>query len=118
MSKFVDFAITRSGNKARFAIREKFPNIEPVLLPEFGIKVYSLCNIFPTATFGVNCQVGAYTEIGNNVWIGDDVRIGAMCFIPEGVEIKDGAWIGPRCTFTNDKYPPSPKDKWEKTVIR
>jgi len=49
--------------------------------------------------------------------IGNRVRIGAMTFIPEGVTIEDDAWIGPRCTFTNDKYPPSGKENWQKTLI-
>ena len=115
--KFVNMAINTIGNKSRFSIRESFPNLEPILIPQFGIKIYPLCNIYHTASFGLTCQVGMYSEIGNNVWIGDRVKIGAMCFIPEGVEIRDDAWIGPRCTFTNDRFPPSPKEKWEKTVI-
>ena len=41
-----------------------------------------------------------------------------MCFIPEGVIIEDGVWVGPRVTFTNDKYPPSPKKKWKRTFVR
>ncbi len=104
--------------RVRFSFRNKFPNFEPIKFPEIGITIYSLCNIYPTASFGRGCQVGYCTEIGNNVWIGDEVRIGAFCFIPEGVTIHDGTWIGPRVTFTNDKYPPSPKEKWEKTVIK
>ena len=104
------------GRKLIF-ISAKFPNLEPLILPEFGIKIYSLCNIFPTVGFGINIQVGAYTEIGNRVQIGDNVRIGAMCFIPEGVIIKSGAWISPRVCFTNDRFPPSNKSQWEKTTI-
>lgn len=109
--------ITQYGRKLIF-INAKFPNLEPILLPEVGIKIYSLCNIFPTAGFGINIQIGAYTEIGNRVQIGDNVRIGAMCFIPEGVIIKSGAWIGPGCKFSNDMYPPSSKENWQKTVIK
>lgn len=62
-------------------------------------------------------SIGAFSEVGDRVVIGNDVRIGAMCFIPEGVVIKDGAWIGPRCTFTNDKFPPSARDEWQMTII-
>jgi len=40
-----------------------------------------------------------------------------MCFIPEGVTIEKNAWIGPRCTFTNDRYPPSPREKWQTTLV-
>jgi UDP-2-acetamido-3-amino-2,3-dideoxy-glucuronate N-acetyltransferase len=83
-----------------------------------GVKVWHPCNIYKSAVIGDNVSVGRFTEIGNYVKIGNDVRIGAMCFIPEGVTIEDGAWIGPKCTFTNDRYPPSPRGAWEVTVIR
>ena len=83
-----------------------------------GVRVWGVCNIYPTAKLGKNVKIGWFTEIGNNVVIGDNVTIGAMCFIPEGVTIETGAWIGPRCTFTNDRYPPKPKEHWEKTIVR
>ena len=66
-------------------------------------------NIWGNPEIADNVQVGAYTEIGDNVVIEENVIIGAMCFIPPGVRIRRGAWIGPRVTFTNDKYPPSDK---------
>jgi acetyltransferase-like isoleucine patch superfamily enzyme len=83
-----------------------------------GVKVWQPSNIYPTAKLGVDVSIGAYTEIGNSVEIGDQVRIGAMCFIPEGVTIEDKAWIGPRCTFTNDRFPPSVRENWEHTVVK
>jgi len=109
--------IMQYGRKLIF-INAKFPNLDPILLPEVGIKIYSLCNIFPTVGFGINIQIGAYTEIGNRVQIGDNVRIGAMCFIPEGVIIHSNVWIGPGCKFSNDMYPPSPRENWQKTYIK
>lgn len=75
------------------------------------------CNIYRDARIGKNVQVGAFSEIGPAV-IGDNVRIGAMCFIPAGVTIESNAWVGPRCTFTNDKFPPSDKEHWLPTVIK
>jgi len=108
--------MTKYGRKLIF-IKDKFPNIEPVMLPGFGIKIYPLCNIYQTVGFGINIQIGMYTEIGNCVQIGDNARIGAMCFIPEGVTIHSGSWIGPKVCFTNDRFPPSDKSKWEKTIV-
>ena len=75
-------------------------------------------NIHHLANIGQGVHIGMFTEIGPFVVIGDLVRIGAMCFIPEGVEIADGAWIGPRVTFTNDMYPPSGRENWQKTVVK
>lgn len=80
--------------------------------------IWKPCNIYKTAVLGKNLSIGMFTEIGNHVIIGNSVRIGFNCFIPEGVLIEDKAWIGPRVTFANDKYPPSGKDKWKKTIVR
>lgn len=80
--------------------------------------IWEPSNIYPTALIGANVRIGMFTEIGPNVSIGDNVRIGAMCFIPEGVMIEDDCFIGPRVTFTNDKYPPSPREQWGKIFVR
>lgn len=82
-----------------------------------GSKFWQPSNVYPSAKIGKNVSIGAFCEIGANVVIRDNVRIGAMSFIPEGVTIEDGAWIGPRVTFTNDMYPPSGRDSWLKTVV-
>jgi acetyltransferase-like isoleucine patch superfamily enzyme len=82
-----------------------------------GVTVWEPSKVSYDAIIGESVQVGSFSEIGPRVFIGNNVRIGAMCFIPEGVAIKENAWIGPRCTFTNDRFPPSPRDKWQKTVI-
>ncbi|MDD2679528.1 MAG: acyltransferase [Candidatus Omnitrophica bacterium] len=65
-----------------------------------------------------NSNIGAFVEIGPGVVIGDNVSIGAFCFIPSGITIEDGCFIGPGVLFTNDKYPPSHKAEWRKTVVK
>jgi UDP-2-acetamido-3-amino-2,3-dideoxy-glucuronate N-acetyltransferase len=72
-----------------------------------------------------NCKIGHGCTIHSHVWIGDGVVIGnyvrieAFTFIPPGVTIADGAFIGPRVTFTNDRRPPAPSPEgWEKTTVR
>lgn len=81
------------------------------------VQAFMPCNIYGPVEFGKNVKIGAFTEISGHVVIGDNVTIGAHCFIPEGVIIKDNVWIGPRVTFTNDRFPPASKDKWEKTIV-
>jgi UDP-2-acetamido-3-amino-2,3-dideoxy-glucuronate N-acetyltransferase len=54
---------------------------------------------------GDGCKIGAFVEIRKQVKIGRNVKIQAFAFIPEGVTIEDGVFIGPRACFTNDKYP-------------
>lgn len=56
-------------------------------------------------TIGENTKIGAFVEIKSGVTIGRNCKIQAFVFIPEGVTIKDGVFIGPHVTFTNDTYP-------------
>ena len=80
-------------------------------------KIWQPSNVYPTAIIGKNVNIGAFCEIGEGVVIGKNVRIGAMCFIPEGVVIEDDAWIGPRATFTNDRFPPSSRETWKPVLV-
>jgi acetyltransferase-like isoleucine patch superfamily enzyme len=80
-------------------------------------KIWQPSNIYKSAKIGKDVNIGAFCEIGENVEIGDFTRIGAMSFIPEGVKIGKNVFIGPRVTFSNDKYPPSGKDNWLKTTV-
>ena len=54
---------------------------------------------------GAGTKVGTFVEIRRDVKIGCNVKIQAFAFIPEGVTIGDGVFIGPHACFTNDKYP-------------
>jgi UDP-2-acetamido-3-amino-2,3-dideoxy-glucuronate N-acetyltransferase len=54
---------------------------------------------------GDDCKIGSFVEIRKDVTIGRRVKIQAFAFIPEGVTIEDGAFIGPHACFTNDRYP-------------
>lgn len=83
-----------------------------------GTKVWKqeLSNISDKATIGENCVLHSHIWIGDDVKIGNNVKIQAFSFIPNGVEIEDNCFIGPRTTFTNDKYPPS--GKVYKTLIK
>lgn len=66
-------------------------------------------------SIGEGCTIHAPVWIGNNVVIGDNVKIQAFSFIPDGVTIGDDSFVGPHVCFTNDKHPPSPE--WLKTVV-
>lgn len=79
--------------------------------------IWHYANIYE-ATLGSNVKVGSYSEIGKCVIIGNNVLIGAHCFICEGVTIEDNVFIGPNVVFTNDKYPPSSKEKWGKIKVK
>ena len=54
---------------------------------------------------GPGTKIGAFVEIRSEVVIGRNVKVQAFAFIPEGVTIEDGVFIGPHVCFTNDRYP-------------
>jgi UDP-2-acetamido-3-amino-2,3-dideoxy-glucuronate N-acetyltransferase len=58
-------------------------------------------------TVGAGCKIASFVEIQRGVILGRNVKVEAFAFIPTGVEIGDGAFIGPHVCFTNDRYPAS-----------
>src|SRR5215213_2554338 len=54
---------------------------------------------------GDECKIATFVEIQRGVVIGRRVKVEAFAFIPSGVTIEDGAFIGPHVCFTNDRYP-------------
>ena len=54
---------------------------------------------------GENCRIGAFVEIRKDVRIGNNCKIQAFAFLPEGITVEDGVFIGPHVCFTNDRYP-------------
>jgi len=83
------------------------------------MKIYKL----ETSNIG-DCIIGENCTLHSHIWIGDDVKIGnsvkiqAFAYIPNGVTIEDDVFIGPRTTFTNDLYPPSKGKHWKETLIK
>ena len=58
---------------------------------------------------GDNVSIGTHSIIERDNHIGNGVRIHSNCFVPEFIEIKDKAWIGPGVTILNVLHPPCPK---------
>ncbi|TMD38402.1 MAG: N-acetyltransferase [Chloroflexi bacterium] len=56
-------------------------------------------------TIGDGTKIAAFVEIQRGVIIGANVKIEAFAFLPTGVRIEDGAFIGPHACFTNDRFP-------------
>jgi len=54
---------------------------------------------------GDGCKIGAFVEIRRMAKIGRNVKIQAFAFIPEGITLEDGVFVGPHVCFTNDKHP-------------
>jgi acetyltransferase-like isoleucine patch superfamily enzyme len=56
-------------------------------------------------TIGDECKIATFVEIQRGVVLGRRVKVEAFAFIPSGVTIEDGVFIGPHVCFTNDRYP-------------
>lgn len=70
---------------------------------------------------GDGSKIGAFVEIRRTARLGKNVKVQAFAFIPEGITIEDGVFVGPHACFTNDKHPravnpdgsPQGADDWE-----
>ena len=54
---------------------------------------------------GDGCRIAAFVEIQRGVVVGRNAKVEAFAFIPSGVTIADGAFVGPHVCFTNDRLP-------------
>lgn len=81
-------------------------------------KIWQPSNVYPSAKLGKGVTVGCFAEVGHNVKVGDGTRIGAGAFVCEGVTLGAHVFIGPKVCFINDRLPPSPRDRWEQTVVK
>ncbi|HDM26913.1 MAG TPA: N-acetyltransferase [Candidatus Bathyarchaeota archaeon] len=78
-----------------------------------GTVIWNFVNLYG-CKIGKNCKIASFVEIGNGVKIGDNCKIEAFVYIPAGVTIEDNVFIGPKATFTNDKYPTA-QGEWKIT---
>ncbi|WP_455393058.1 acyltransferase [[Eubacterium] cellulosolvens] len=58
---------------------------------------------------GDNVSIGTHSTVERENRIGNGVRIHSNCFVPEFIEIRDKAWLGPGVTILNVLHPPCPK---------
>ncbi|MFW9992907.1 MAG: acyltransferase [Candidatus Odinarchaeota archaeon] len=83
-----------------------------------GVKVWHYVQIRKGAIIGEGTQIGSFTYIDLDVKIGKDCSIQSKVYIPRGVEIGNKVFLGPACTFTNDKYPVAKPESWELVGIK
>jgi acetyltransferase-like isoleucine patch superfamily enzyme len=60
---------------------------------------------------GDNCRIASFVEIQRGVVLGRNVKVEAFAFIPTGVTIEDGVFVGPHVCFSNDRYPAAVDEK-------
>lgn len=78
-----------------------------VTLENGGVVHSPHLSVYNPRTVGRGVKVHAFVWVGDKVDLPDGMWIQAFCFIPNGVKFGKNVFLGPRVTFTNDKYPPS-----------
>ena len=68
------------------------------------VKIYNFVNAYG-CTIEDGSKIGSFVEIQKGVNIGKSCKISSHTFICEGVNIKDGVFVGHNVSFINDKFP-------------
>jgi UDP-2-acetamido-3-amino-2,3-dideoxy-glucuronate N-acetyltransferase len=68
-------------------------------------RVWAFAHILPGARIGRECNIGDHVFVENDVVVGDRVTIKCGVQLWDGLTIEDDVFIGPNATFTNDLFP-------------
>ncbi len=68
------------------------------------VNIYNFVNAYG-CIIDNGSKIGSFVEIQKGVRIGKNCKISSHTFICEGVEIKDGVFVGHNVSFINDKFP-------------
>lgn len=71
-----------------------------------GTRIWAFVHILPGAVIGSGCNICDYTFVDPDVVIGDRVTLKGV-YIIDGMRVGNDVFIGPRATFTNDRFPRS-----------
>jgi acetyltransferase-like isoleucine patch superfamily enzyme len=74
-----------------------------------GTRIWAHTHVMRDATIGVNCNIGEHCFIESGAIVGNQVTIKNGNMVWEGIRLEDGVFVGPLVTFTNDRYPRSPR---------
>lgn len=92
--------------------------------------VWAFAHVMEGATVGTQCNIGDHAFIESGAVVGNRVTLKNQVLLWEGVTVEDDVFVGPRVTFTNDRFPRSArmtqvrdkyaaKDNWlVKTTVR
>jgi UDP-2-acetamido-3-amino-2,3-dideoxy-glucuronate N-acetyltransferase len=83
-------------------------------------RIWAFTHVLAGAVIGRDCNVGEHVFIENDVVIGDSVTVKNGVQVWDGVTLEDGVFVGPNATFTNDLFPKSRRrpEKFARTLVR
>jgi UDP-2-acetamido-3-amino-2,3-dideoxy-glucuronate N-acetyltransferase len=74
-----------------------------------GTCVWAFAHVMSGAKIGSNVVIGDHSFVESGACIGNNVTVKNHVCVWEGITIEDDVFIGPRVTFTNDRFPRSPR---------
>jgi UDP-2-acetamido-3-amino-2,3-dideoxy-glucuronate N-acetyltransferase len=95
-----------------------------------GTSIWAFAHVMQGVRIGSGCNIGDHAFIETGAVVGNNVTVKNQVLIWDGITIEDDVFVGPRVTFTNDRYPRSPrmpealqrysaKENWlSRTVVR
>jgi UDP-2-acetamido-3-amino-2,3-dideoxy-glucuronate N-acetyltransferase len=72
-------------------------------------RIWAFAHVMRGAVVGGNCNVGDHAFIEGGATIGSNVTIKNNVCVWAGVRLEDDVFVGPNVTFTNDRFPRSPR---------
>jgi UDP-2-acetamido-3-amino-2,3-dideoxy-glucuronate N-acetyltransferase len=70
-----------------------------------GVSIWDFSQIRENVTVGENTIIGSYVYIDANVVIGKNCKIQSRALVYDPADVADGVFIGPGAILTNDQYP-------------
>jgi UDP-2-acetamido-3-amino-2,3-dideoxy-glucuronate N-acetyltransferase len=74
-----------------------------------GTSIWAFAHVMKGVRIGRNANIGDHAFLESGAVLGNNVTIKNQVCIWEGVVIEDDVFVGPLVTFTNDRYPRSPR---------
>ncbi len=74
-----------------------------------GTRVWAFAHVMRGARVGSNCNVGDHAFIEAGASVGNNVTLKNNVCVWAGITLEDDVFVGPNATFTNDRYPRSPR---------
>ena len=103
------------------------PFIHPTSVIDEGANVgedthiWHFCHLMPKAVVGKACNIGQNVFLDNNVQVGNGVKIQNNVSVYNGVTLEDDVFIGPSVVFTNVINPRSfidRKNEFRSTLVK
>jgi UDP-2-acetamido-3-amino-2,3-dideoxy-glucuronate N-acetyltransferase len=97
--------MSSDGGTARLPQIHSTASVEPGVEIGDNTRLWSNVQVRTGARIGRNCNLGRNCFVDLDVVVGDNVKVQNNASLYEGLEVANGAFIGPHVIFTNDRIP-------------